>query len=59
MKVVILYVFEGAQSEYHSRFKKKNKMADPIWPPLYHEIPTKTLYEDHNHAGSRFICFGG
>ena len=56
MQLVILYVFVGAQSEYHIRFKK-NEMTDPIWPPLYHEIPTKTLYEDQTHAGSRFICF--
>ena len=37
MKVVIIYVFEGAQSKYHIIFSN-NKMADPIWRPLFHEI---------------------
>ena len=37
MQVVVLYVFEGVLSEYHAKFSK-NKMADPIWRPSFHQI---------------------
>ena len=52
MQLVILYVFEGAQSEYPVIKKKQNGGSN-----MAAIIPPKTFFEDQSHVGSLFICF--